>query len=259
MGDARKMTKRNDEVAGLLTEMEKLVKSDAKEYDVTGSKENYDEFKKNFLLLKKEFENLAGRALSDPDKAEAEKIAAELRKLKQKVRLALGSARPTQNPKVKQQLLKSARRKPVYEDRKKQFEKTLKELQGIPGTKTQQKTLTDCLKEAEKRLPDYDDAIRYFTFYTDLSVQQGEGLENLRKDAKEATQNLPDTLFDEAFGKLYRGAEAKLREFSKIAPISMSADVDEFEGELQKILSEGKTRRSTSSRPRARSKKSSIN
>ena len=209
MGDARKVAKRNDEVAGLLTEMEKLVKSDAAEYEVTGSKGAYEEFKKGFVQLKKEFENLAGRSLSNPDKTEAEKIATDLRKLKQKVRIGDGECQADAKCQGQTAILKSARQKPIYEDRKKQFENTLKDLQGIPGTKTQQKILTDCLKEAEKRLPDYDEAIRYFTFYTDLSVQQGEGLENLRKDAKEGKQNLPDTLFDPAFSKLFRSAEGE--------------------------------------------------
>src|SRR5580704_17825370 len=189
--DRGKMGKRNQEVADLLRSMRAIVEDEKSKPKLTKSRDGYEAFEKSFDKLKSEFEKLANDANNVTGKDEAEKIAAKVRKLKQKVRLELGSVNPNESPKVKQQLLASARHRPIYEDRVKEFQGMMDRLKTIPGTKDQQKVLDERLKLAKTRLPDYKEAVKELTFFSDLNVQQGEGLRQIMKEAQTSANDLP--------------------------------------------------------------------
>ncbi len=238
-GDRRKMGKRNQEVADLLRSMRTIVEDEKSKPKLTKSRDGYEAFEKSFDELKSEFEKLANDAKNATGKDEAEKIAAKVRKLKQKVRLELGSVKPNESPKVKQQLLAAARHRPIYEDRVKEFEGLVERLKTMPGTAEQRKVLRARLKLAKTRLPDYKEAVKELTFFQDLNVQQGEGLRQIIKEAQTSANDLPGKLFDDEFRVAFEDAESKWKEYSEIASLADAGTVEKFRADIQKVLKDG--------------------
>lgn len=170
-------------------------------------KDFQSKYAKELKPFEEEFEALAGDTKKAIDKKQGFSVAdlnRQLARLQLKIELAVGQKDPLATPQIREQVLASARHKPVYEDKCGRIRVAIAELKALPGAQDFVETLEGLLEAGKALEPDYESAFAALG-----------GLTAALEGGRKAAARFEESIGDKAFRKDLQDARDAVASFEK--------------------------------------------
>lgn len=211
--DKKLLVARNDEIAKLLD----VLKQKATKGEIPAKV--YNDLYKKYQDYAVDAENINQGAGGSRSKEAAQDINTRLRFLKKEVRLAVAKSDPLKDPKAKEELLREAKEKPFYVEKRERVEYVMSVIARQPGSRKRVAMFQKMLDEAEACEPDYKLALRKITLLGDVE-NENMPLVHHMEEAEEDGKNFEKTAGDDEFRKKLEEARKTVADYEKVCGVS---------------------------------------